>query len=83
MSANVSSELHAFRQFLDAQIESGRDDLTPEESLRLWRAERQEFEESVAAIREALAELDAGGKGTPLDEFVKEFRRQHNISPDA
>lgn len=73
MSANTLSELKAFREFLDEQIERGRVQSSPEQVLELWRRQ-QDLHESVAAVREALAEMDAGDTGQPLDEFMKEFR---------
>jgi hypothetical protein len=76
-------ELVAFRAFLDGQIACGRADLTPEESLELWRASRQEFADSVAAVKKALADLDAGETGQPLREFITEFRVQHQIPADT
>jgi putative addiction module CopG family antidote len=40
-------------------------------------------EQDVTAIREALADLEAGDRGIPFDEFVDEFRRRHHIPTDA
>jgi hypothetical protein len=74
------TELEAFRSFLDNQIASGRRDLTPEQSLEMWReSRRQDLEDSVAAVRKALADLDAGETGQPLREFIAEFRTQQQI----
>ncbi|MEX2561249.1 MAG: hypothetical protein WD403_15105 [Pirellulales bacterium] len=83
MSTESANELQAFRRFLDEQIESGRLDLSPEESLRLWQQQRRDLDESVAAVQRALAEMDAGETGKPLAEFADEFRRRNNISRDA
>jgi hypothetical protein len=58
-SGQISSELADFRQFLEAQIASGQGSLSPEGSVRLWRATRASSAETVEAIRESLAELDA------------------------
>jgi hypothetical protein len=35
--------------------------------------------DAVEAIREALADMDAGDHGTPLEEFDREFRRRHGL----
>jgi hypothetical protein len=43
----------------------------------------EELEESVAAIREAIADMEAGDRGVPFDEFVAAFRKKHNLSPSA
>jgi hypothetical protein len=78
-----SNELEAFREFLDIQIASGQTDLTPEESLALWQDIRRDLPASVAALNKTIAELDAGGTGKPLRDFIAEFRAKHQISPDA
>jgi L-alanine-DL-glutamate epimerase-like enolase superfamily enzyme len=77
---SAPTELVAFRDFLDGQIASGRTDLTPEESLDLWR---ESLAQSVAAVNKALADLRAGETGQPLREFIAEFRAQNQIPADA
>ena len=39
-----------------------------------------ESEDTVTAIREAIQEMDAGGPGIPLDEFVRKFEAKHGLS---
>jgi hypothetical protein len=71
---------------LGEQISNRDSDLTPEECLQLWRAENPtptELHKSVAAVKEALADMEAGDTGKPFDEFVEEFRTKHNIPQDA
>jgi hypothetical protein len=79
MTTDVTQDLLAFRRFLDEQIESGQDQLTPEESLALWREQRRDLEESAAAIKQALAEMEAGDAGVPLEQFAAEFRSRNSI----
>jgi len=43
----------------------------------------QAQDDNTVAIREAIADLEAGDRGKPFDEFVEEFRRAHQISPDG
>ena len=74
MSQQVVTDLLAFRQFLDVQIASGRANLTPEEIVRLWRENRREFEETVAEVKEALADVAAGDRGVPAEEFMNDLR---------
>ena len=40
-------------------------------------------DEDVAAVKEAIADMQAGDRGVPFDEFVNRFRKQHNIPHDA
>jgi len=40
-------------------------------------------EEDVAAVELAIADMEAGDRGKPFDEFVEEFRRKHKIPQDA
>ena len=39
--------------------------------------------EDVAAVKQAIADMEAGDRGKPFDEFVEEFRRNHHIPQDA
>jgi Arc/MetJ-type ribon-helix-helix transcriptional regulator len=39
--------------------------------------------EDVAAVRQAIADMEAGDRGKPFDEFVEEFRKKHNIPQDV
>jgi hypothetical protein len=81
MSIEPAGELAAFQHFIRQRLEAGGS-LSPEEALDLWRIENPlpaEQAETVAALREALAQLDAGDLGTPLDEFDRAFRREHGL----
>jgi len=42
------------------------------------RALRRQSDD-LAAIREAIADMEAGDRGRPFDEFVEESRRKHGI----
>ena len=39
-----------------------------------------EPEETVAAIREAIQELDSGSPGIPLEDFIRKFEAKHGLS---
>jgi len=41
-------------------------------------SDSQEFDDDVAAIQETLDDLAKGDQRMPLDEFDREFRKQHN-----
>jgi hypothetical protein len=80
--SNVMSDLAQFYDFIGSRLNQGAGDLTPEEALELWRAEHPgpgDFEDSVAAIQEALDDIGAGDKGRPFEEFDRDFRARHQI----
>lgn len=80
MATDPHSELAQFQQFVGQHVQSGTP-LSPEEVLDLWRIEHpQSLDDDAIAIRQALADFDAGEMGVPLDEFEREFRRRHGIS---
>ncbi len=40
-------------------------------------------DEDVAALKEAITDMEAGDRGRSFDEFVDDFRKKHNIPQDA
>jgi len=86
MSAESHHDLLSFQQFLAEQLKTGEPNLSPEEAVDVWRLQNrtsEEYREDVEAIREALSDLDAGKSGMPLDEFLDEFRRRHELDRSA
>jgi hypothetical protein len=80
MATDPHSELFQFHQFVGEQLGSGRD-LTPEETLDLWRAEHPGDDDTIAAVQEALDDLAAGDRGRPYEEVLAELRRRYgNVS---
>lgn len=75
MSTNRKSELQAFHEFLAGMLQAGQTDMSPEECVAWWRQIQEEMDESVAAIREGLAETEAGG-GQRLEDVLQELRKQ-------
>jgi hypothetical protein len=56
------------------------DQQSPEELLRQWRLRQQrEYDATVKALREAIADMEDGDTGKPFDEFLDEFRQKHHI----
>jgi hypothetical protein len=79
---DVMSELESFHQFLGTQLANGGAALTPEECLDLWRAEHppdDELQAGIQAVQEALADMEAGDVGQPLEEFLRDFRAQRHL----
>jgi hypothetical protein len=65
------------------QINAGLPYSSPGEVLEAWRLQNRipkEMAEDVQAVREALADMDAGDTGIPAAEFLEEFRRPHNLA---
>lgn len=82
MDTDTRTDLEAFRHFLDEQVRNGGRSLSPEDCLELWRAQHptpDELEESVRAVKGALADMEAGDRGRPLADVVDEIRRKHNL----
>ena len=46
------------------------------------RARVDEFIESELAVKDALADMDAGDTGQPFDEFMCELRQRRGIDSD-
>ncbi len=75
MNPAETNVLQSFHQFLGRQLESAAAALiSPEQALALWREEQ----ETIAAIREGLVDVDAG-RTKPLDQFDREFRQRHGL----
>jgi hypothetical protein len=82
MSTGVEKELANFNMFVAERLERGEGEISPEQALDLWRAEHpdpDEFGDTVQALREAIADMEAGDSGVPLEQFDQEFRARHNI----
>ncbi len=82
MSTESSTELQRYHQFQKELLTQGRTDLSPEEVLRLWRAQQQDYADTVEAIREGLVDVKAG-RTEPLEHFDRKFREKHNIPHDG
>ena len=78
------NDLRDFHRFLGDQLAHGGTETTPEECLDLWRAEHPRNDElaaDVQAVREALADREAGDSGQPIEEFLAEYRaRSRSLS---
>lgn len=82
MSTDANQELQSFQEFIVQQLNSGDASLSPEEALEAWRLQNrspEEYAEDVQAVREAIADMEAGDTGRPWGEFDREFRKRHNL----
>jgi hypothetical protein len=78
----TSDELENFHHFAQVRLQSSPPD-SLEELVDLWRLERPTPEEQAEvheAIRQGLADIDAG-RGRPVEVVMAELRAKHNL-PD-
>ncbi len=83
MATDRANDLRAFKSFIDEQLEQGEPLPTLEQALARWEYENSseaEREESRAAIRQGLTDIDAG-RVRPFEEFDREFRAKHGMAP--
>jgi predicted transcriptional regulator len=74
MPSLQSNTLASFHQFIGDQLASeSASQISPEQALALWR----EFEQSLAAIRDGLADEEAG-RMRPADEVLREMLNELN-----
>jgi predicted transcriptional regulator len=72
----------AFRDFLEAKLAAAPPDFTLDDALARWEAANREGDdraETLRAIREGLADVEAG-RTRPLEEFDREFRERRGLS---
>ena len=81
---NPGSELIDFHRFLGEKLNHGDALISPEEALDEWRAQHaaeDDEQDDLEAIKEALADFDAGNRGIPFDKFDRNFRSRHGLTP--
>src|ERR1700722_15758314 len=80
----ILNELAEFHRFVAEKLAKGEANLSPEAALDQWRESHptsDDLSEEVAAIKEALADMEAGDQGMPLAEFDQGFRASHGLPP--
>lgn len=78
MATGRHNDLSAFESFIDQKLSDGELKLTLDDALGLWDYENQDEEEredTLRAIRQGLADLDAG-RVRPAEEVPDELRRE-------
>ncbi len=84
MSSDANHELAQFKQFLAETLAVSPTPPSPEEALDIWRAAHPaeaDFDDSVAAVRQSLDDLDDGERGISHDDFDRGFRSRHGLPP--
>lgn len=84
MNAPQLDELQEFHRFVGEKVTKGVTFLSPEDVLEEWRTihpTSEEMEDDIAAVEEALDDLENGDQGIPLEEFDREIRARYNLRP--
>ena len=71
----TKQQIDSFLEFASSQIDNGGAELSMDELYCLWRAKQPtpaELAESVAAVRAAYAEMQAGDSGRPARAALRE-----------
>ncbi|MGH7129137.1 MAG: hypothetical protein ACREJB_06360 [Planctomycetaceae bacterium] len=71
----TKEQIESFSHFASSQIDNGGAQLSMDELYSLWRAKNpttEEFADSVAAVEQAHAELEAGQAGRPARAALRE-----------
>jgi hypothetical protein len=86
MATGTQDELSNSHDFVSQKLATATAQLSPEEVLDLWRAGHpaaDDYPNNVAALQGALADMEAGDHGFPLEQFDRKFRQRHSIPPGA
>jgi predicted transcriptional regulator len=70
-------ELDSFHRFATDRLRRGEEEFTIDDLVIEWDSMRNR-DQINAAIREGLADIDAG-RTRPADQVTEELRRKHNI----
>jgi hypothetical protein len=84
MIAKPLTELQRFHEFVGEKVKGGDPELLPEDVMDEWRelnGGEKLSEEDIAAIQEALDELDRGDPGMSMEEFDQQLRAEFNLPP--
>ncbi len=75
MSVSQATDLENFHHYVGKQLASKSTcSMSPEEVVARWREEQ----ETLDAIREGLADIDAGRTKT-IEEFDRDFRKRYGL----
>lgn len=79
MATQNFTDAEIFQRFLAEQVATTGRDRSPEDLVRLWRQRQQEQAESLDALEEGIADVEAG-RVHPFHEVNDEIRRKHGWS---
>lgn len=75
MATETKSDLERFYEFVGGIVRTGQGEFTPEDCVALWRQIHEEMDESLAAIKRGLEDMEAG-RGQPVHEAFADIRRE-------
>jgi hypothetical protein len=80
MATDQPNEAAQFHQFLGEQIDQGTN-LPPEDILDAWRETHPAIvdDDMMAAVEEALDDMDAGDIGITVEDHLKQLREQFGL----
>lgn len=76
-------QVESFHRFAVTRLRDGRDELSMDELLELWRLEHlspEELAESVAAVKAAYAEIDNEDAWVDVDDHLADLRSKYGFS---
>jgi hypothetical protein len=76
MATQNPTEAEVFQRFLAEQVAATGRTRSPEELVRLWRERQREQTETIEALDESIADMEAG-RVHPFDDVNNEIRRKH------
>ena len=82
MNTQSLDDLRDFHRFVGEKVNNGGASLSPEEVLDEWRILHpgpEAVEEDIAAIQEAIDDMENGDTGISFAEFDLDFRARHNL----
>jgi hypothetical protein len=82
----TKDQVESFRQFATVQIDRGGESLSVDELYSLWRARNptpSEMADSVAKVKAAYAEMQAGDPGVPAREALRRACHDLGLVIDA
>jgi hypothetical protein len=80
MVQRSSEELREFHRFVGTKLQQGGEALSPEDVLDEWRDlvpedfTPEDSADAIRAVREALAQMEAGDRGKPAREILEQLR---------
>jgi len=73
----TSQDIASFNTFVAGKLTSGSADSLVDLA-RQWEAQRRDYDETVAELRESMADMEAG-RGRLLADFATDMRKKYDI----